>query len=92
MRESTVFSEPNQQSPIFGGIARGIALRIGLSALNSRLLEEAVEPELLVIVKYHDEPYALWQQVKRRGTCDPAGSAPAGAHPRMGSLSRVPHH
>jgi hypothetical protein len=41
------------------------------ATLARKFLEEfAVEPELLVIVQYHDEPYALWQQVKKRGACD----------------------
>jgi hypothetical protein len=41
------------------------------ASLARRFLEEfGVEPELLVITQYHDEPYALWQQVKRRGTFD----------------------
>jgi len=41
------------------------------ASLARKFLEEfAVEPGLLVIVQYHDEPYALWQQVKRRGTFD----------------------
>jgi hypothetical protein len=41
------------------------------ASLARAFLEEfGVEPELLVIVQYHDEPYALWQQLKRRGNFD----------------------
>ncbi len=29
------------------------------------------DPDLLAIVQFHDEPYALWRQVKSRGRCHP---------------------
>ena len=41
------------------------------ASLARRFLEEfEVEPQLLAIVQYHDEPYALWRQLKRRGAFD----------------------
>ena len=30
------------------------------------------DPDLLATVQFHDEPYALWRQVRARGRCDPA--------------------
>jgi len=51
----------------------GIAIvhpRSHASLARKFLAEFGVDPELLVIVQYHDEPYALWQQVKRRGSFD----------------------
>ena len=41
------------------------------ASLARRFLEElGADADLLDIVQYHDEPYALWQQVTRRRTFD----------------------
>jgi hypothetical protein len=37
---------------------------------RSFLAEFCDDPDLLAMVQYHDEPYALWRQFSERGDCD----------------------
>jgi len=42
------------------------------ASLARRFLEEFCDDEALaVMVQFHDEPYALWRQVRGKGTCNP---------------------
>jgi len=41
------------------------------ASLARRFLEEfCQEPDLLQMVQYHDEPFALWRQASQRGHCN----------------------
>jgi hypothetical protein len=52
---------------------RGVAIthpRSHASLARAFLAEFCDDEDLLTIVQYHDEPYALWRQVKQKGRCD----------------------
>jgi hypothetical protein len=53
---------------------RGVAITDPLSHASLArqfLAQHCADPELLAIVQYHDEPFALWRQVKAKGKCNP---------------------
>lgn len=41
------------------------------SLARSFLAEFCDDADLLAMVQYHDEPYALWRQVQSKGSCNP---------------------
>jgi hypothetical protein len=53
----------------------GVAIthpRSHASLARAFLAEFISDADLLAMVQYHDEPFALWRQVESKGTCNPA--------------------
>jgi hypothetical protein len=51
----------------------GVAIRdthSHASLARAFLAEYCPDPDLLAMVQYHDEPFALWRQARSKGTCD----------------------
>jgi hypothetical protein len=54
--------------------AGGVAItqpRSHASLARAFLAEFCNDNDLLAMVQFHDEPFALWRQIQARGTCDP---------------------
>jgi len=54
--------------------ARGVAItdpRSHASLARAFLAEHCPDDDLLAMVQYHDEPFALWRQAEAKGNCNP---------------------